>query len=389
LPNREAKVNLTPQQESKLFSAEKESFLELCRKLGCDPAEREAVVLEAMKAELEDVIAGIAEQNPSSAEKVQSDQADLREAISQRNVWKALQLVNHASGEFRIRDLVNSAAYLPINYSYLARLSKILGVTLPKEEPASALRSLLEAVPYMTIFTMRFNAFLEGESQIDALPAICMFEQLNAATKAFGSVLPMAILKLGDAGGVDVRGSGEIESTANDPGFVETCQSCLELLFCSSADAFASSEKFLFHKSSFPSAVLHYHLMVSGALDFVDFHEIGHLLMGHLEIGPCHRVEFEADRFAAIVVAQSFSEIGGTFGWRLTGVALLFALLRVLEVTNGDQPSETHPSALARLNSLRYTLGEDTVSVMTLYYQAFLKACKPALIQNWGWNGDL
>ncbi len=376
-------MNLTPRQQAILVSKEKESFLLLCKQASCDPADRESQVFEGMRAEVQQVVADVAERNPRAAERL------LREyevVMKGDDVWKALGFVNDMTKRIATRDLLQSYSLLPINYEYLERLGARIGVATPREDCPEALESFVEAIPLMTFYTTEFSAFLRGKSQIDSLPCICVFEQLNYAVKCFANVLPTVMMEFDDPAGVDALDTREVLAAASAPSFRRVCEGCLESLFCTSIEVPAPPDRYVLLASDLPNAATLYNLMLSGALDFVLFHEMGHLLMGHLDIGPCHRVEFEADAFAAMVVARSLLDLDQALGWRCNGIALLFALLRILEAARGDRPSKTHPPATRRLKSLSGTLGASNASAMELYYRAFLEACNPTLEKRWGWR---
>ncbi len=140
---------------------------------------------------------------------------------------------------------------------------------------------------------------------------------------------------------------------------------------------------FLSRQSS-PKKLLHL-ATVSGAQDFVYYHELGHLLMGHLAIGQSQRVEFEADQFARLVVGNTHTDNEGAYGWRVVGAAIPLVLLAVLAAKAGNSSgSPTHPASRERVLAFARSFKEPNASLILAYARGIAAACNPAL-ERW-WN---
>ncbi len=192
--------SLTPEQENQRRSIEERSFRSLCKQVGCDPLQRQVELLRLMEKEFR-----------SSENLAPPDQGSplwelnrrLRASFQAGDFWEARRLLVESNRASMAVDLVSVAPKLPINYLYLKTVAGALRVPPPSpRDPASLMRFLL-AVPEVGRFDMRFSAFLEGESLIDTIPAICVYEQLLAVLKGFIDLAVPAIMNHCAPGSVD------------------------------------------------------------------------------------------------------------------------------------------------------------------------------------------
>ncbi|MCK4819867.1 hypothetical protein KA005_29145, partial [bacterium] len=84
--------------------------------------------------------------------------------------------------------------------------------------------------------------------------------------------------------------------------------------------------------------------MNAAASLFVTSHEIGHLLLGHIEKDPNPNLEYEADAFATLIVGMS-RWINKEFA-----IASVFALIDIIEADNPQ--SAFHPNSLKRFGNV-------------------------------------
>jgi hypothetical protein len=115
------------------------------------------------------------------------------------------------------------------------------------------------------------------------------------------------------------------------------------------------------------------------------FHEFGHLLLGHLDIGSGHFVEFQADLFAAIALGALVQKQGNSFSLSMmvAGISLVFTLLKILEKYYAID-SDTHPSATDRINELIDSYNNsDMQGVYRDYLRDFAVAFNPTLKRWW------
>lgn len=301
-----------------------------------------------------------------------------------RDFWEARRLLVESNRASMAADLVDVAPKLPINYTYLKPIAGALRVPAPSpHDPASLMRFLL-AVPELGRFDMRFNAFLEGESLIDAIPAICIYEQLLAVLKGFIDLVVPAIMSRRTSSSVDPARELLAEARGNRWLFRRSCKGVLNSLFCESDHALTFAPWMLLSRQSHSRVLLHL-ATVSGAQDFVYYHELGHLLMGHLAKGPSQRVEFEADQFARLVVGNTHTANEGAYGWRVVGAVIPLVLLAVLDVKAGNfSGSSTHPPSRERVLAFARSFKEPNASLILAYARGIAAVCNPAL-ERW-WN---
>ena len=95
-------------------------------------------------------------------------------------------------------------------------------------------------------------------------------------------------------------------------------------------------------------------LLVFGAIDFVWFHELAHVVLGHTGIER-KRHEIEADNFAINCIVDDCRRRDGSdmlTSFEAAGVCLLLSFFEVLEAMTGYQVSDTHPPPIARRAAL-------------------------------------
>ena len=109
------------------------------------------------------------------------------------------------------------------------------------------------------------------------------------------------------------------------------------------------------NSSQYPPDLIDYlNIVTTSSQIFVRFHEYGHLVQGHLPIGPCHQVEFDADFYATLhllsmgIGSTGVANPGYQSTFALGGVFILFALCLIEVYTDYEQPS-THPPGEQRL----------------------------------------
>ena len=347
---------------------ERASFVRLCRASGTKPEDREKFLLELVHQQARQLIENGAS-NPGS------------QILSMTNYWDVLHLATESDKNQIALEITSVADELPINYPYLEILAKSLGLVPPKPDSKQLLQEFLLAIPQVNLFDLEFNAFVTRDSSIEGVPFICVYEQLLSTAPGLADVVLPALVSFRQDGSADPAPSSTIAHHAHNPDFMEACKSCFQMLFCQSDQAFVSAQVQSWSKSSREDAARH-GFVTLGAADIVWYHEYAHLLLGHLELPPAPRLEFEADNFAFLVLLLQ-QDRGTAQQWMCLGVVLLFFMLVVLDCWRGNAPSTSHPPAIDRLRKfLRIS------DVYSSFAARLAALCNPTLEQSWGFRVD-
>ena len=216
---------LNRRQQAKLRRIEKDSFADLCERLGSDPREREALLLLYMKREAQRIAKNIA---PEIAE-----ESGVNFILAATSYWEAKRDVDERARRSTVESIVNAAPNLAseIDYGYLRNLANRIGLEPPEPHTRGRLRSLLLAIPEIMQFDMKFNAFVEGRSRIGGLPCICAYEQLVGAVTGIAEIVPLMIMVERDDNSVDPAPESHCAEIGRSPDGKRVCNSCFEMVF--------------------------------------------------------------------------------------------------------------------------------------------------------------
>lgn len=244
---------------------------------------------------------------------------------------------------------------LPVDYEYVSNLCTKIGLKHLTEKTSNGIEDFLRVVPTVSLFDLEFNAFVESRTIVDReIPCIAAYLQLLSSCEIFiDTVLPLC-LNIHTKRGSLFKNPQESKEAASNLTVKDLLKRVFALLLART-DSIEYDYKMSLRSN--PMMVIPFQLMSRGAVNFVWYHEFGHLLMGHLKIGPCHDVEFSADLFAWELCKRHYdTELIEGF-WNLLGAIIVLITISCLEEFEGRY-SETHPDAISRIDALLTTLGE-------------------------------
>lgn len=351
-------LQLSTEQVETLRKLETASFNQFCKRAGKDATSYAALVSDVLIDELKTAIHTAGDGIPQSL----SDH--FRNAIQESNMFEKIRIIEDHANATRLSHIIRGAPRQMINYSYLSTLAEALGLPIPSPADDTPLRVLLDALPLRLMWDNNFNAFVKRETLLANIPCICVFHTITSGLKALADLVATAIVEIGDPLPIVIRCS----DIRKEPSFKTDCRNVLQAIFGEGNLLIPLHEKHAYGRRDSMHLYLHTYF-VSGAFDFVWLHEYGHLLLGHLLKGPSHRVEFEADEFAAATmfravetfpkyemaraeepeVVQDLVEFDRTL--YIFGAALALSVLCLFDLFRmGDSP--THPPGKARVHNI-------------------------------------
>lgn len=371
-------LRLTPTQKARLRARELKSFLRACRRQGYDPDERREMLLEFTKADLRRFLDSVRATDEPAAREFEESMRSIFEAD---DYFTASELLFEDQRKALIEDLVITAPRLPINFAYLKELARQIGLREPTPEDPSSLEQFLLSIPTIILFDLEFNAFVNRDTLIDSIPCVSIYDPLLITLDAFSDLILPAIISFHPDGTVDPATPEQVTAYASNPDFQDACSSCLEVIFGQTDRPLTPTYDLLMsHKST--QWHRHQALVLTGAHYFVNYHEYGHLLMGHLAIPPSWRVEYEADYFANTMIARGPQTKPGQ-EWKAIGAILTIVLLAIIEAKY-PVTSNTQPPASLRLKMFIDCWGEPLRTVYRDYARAIALACNETLMTRWG-----
>ncbi|MCJ7761269.1 hypothetical protein MUP59_09055, partial [Candidatus Bathyarchaeota archaeon] len=264
--------------------------MRLCRRVKRDPAEYEQLILTTTKSNLRELIAG-----HKSPELTEWHSRETDELLNAPDFWTFKRIQKERETQDIIRHICKNMQTLPIAYSYMAGLCRQLNISMPRSEDSSSLNSFLDSIPVVILFDLTFNAFVEEKTLVDGvIPCVCMYELLITASDFFIDFTLAAAISF-VSGMARSTEQWRCRELGAQPSFQEELKQCIDLVLGMSVSVDLKYGDLL---RSNPDMLLPFMIMSAGASRFVWYHEYGHLLMGHLNVGACHEVEFAADRFA-------------------------------------------------------------------------------------------
>lgn len=236
---------------------------------------------------------------------------------------------------FTTRSYVTrEAPSLPLNWPYLESIARRYSLPQPTLSQNS-FGNFLNEIPATYLFNYEFNAFLDWTDNT-CPPAIYYY-----------MLLQHTITELSKIAGLKLMVTSNPEAFPRNIPIPDNSvfDSEVERLLSFVLDGRMFSEPFLPSVSVLDPKIF---ISVIGleicALNFVAFHEYGHLLLGHPKRPQTPTLEFEADVFAMQLISKS------GFPNLEHAIVTVLAILNVLEINNGS--SNSHPPTLERLTHL-------------------------------------
>lgn len=369
---------LTPQQQSALQTEERTSFAQLCKKIGVQSHDREAILFDAIVQEYEKQVTYCADRIPEIVASLRDRFGPL---VAKRDFWGLFRESVARYREAVVDDLVGQASSLPINYPYLTRLATQFGFVVPEASNTPGLRELLLSWPWISLFDMNVNAFVQRRRQglLAGVPVLCVYEQFFTSIRAFAEVFTRVVL----ADPITPATLSTVESIADSPAFMRVCADCLSIVLCESPELRLSGEYPALSKWSQYGSSLE-NLVALGGSFFVWFHEYGHVLRGHFDMSPSPELEHEADDFAARALAGSWSSASAPDRFFVDwGVIVAIVIVAIVDATQGRRVAYTHPLAIERMKRTVRTMGGD-YSGLSQLARCLVTACNPTLRHYWG-----
>lgn len=355
-------------REAQAMSAR--SFARSCAEIGVAPEDAAAQRMDQMRQEVDEVLAVCA----AKGEAIPPTILDLQEALNKGDFFRALRQLTIQEKLYLAMDMTKIAHLLPIDFAYLQTLAQRCGLPSLSRDSAYEFAQFILSTPHVDLFDMEFNAFVSKQTVFNGQPYVCVYQQLFAASTAFSNVVLPALFCTNERGEVTVASEQELQRRSVEHGFMDACKIPLQVVFSERQHAQGSCPSFD------PTAGdwFYRHLILSGTVDFVWYHEYGHLLMGHLEREPALDLEFEADAFAARALLATFHEKPEAAHWRVIGAIGTLMILLILERRRLKHGARS--SARARLQRVQ----DHYEGLLTPVAKGIATLCNPSLHGSWG-----
>jgi hypothetical protein len=366
-------LKLTTAQEVKIRWLQEMSFKRYCEVCGYDEHEHAALLFSLLKAKWNRVM-----QNAKVDILAHKEEVPALAILKQQNFLDMRRAEHEDRRLSYAATLANVAHHLPIAYEYTARLCGQLGLAKPTARRPQSIATLVESVPLLSSWELEFNAFMGGDSVIDGLPCICIYEALLSACNVFIDCVAPAAIDFGIKS--RARSMSDCRALGCQSTFIERLHTCLRLLLGESNYSFGAEAEL---DSKTNNTIL---AMTEGSVQAVWFHEFGHLLLGHLEQPESHKIEFEADKFALKVMAADGQNSPFLIWLGLGGITSL-VLIHVIETIKCADEGRSHPSGRRRIEAAVDFWEEANPSLARAgrsYLQSLAAVCDPTLQQHWG-----
>ena len=346
----------------KLLEISQKSFAAYCSRTRCSPDKRLKELLLISKQKLLIVLNGI-----NLQEIPDIDFRNKASRILETNDFFELRSIEFESRrDDYCQKLKQFVPELPIDYGYIKNLSNELGIIKTSRKEYDLVVNLVSAVPIVPVWEMKFKArmvLFKPKKQLLNPLYIRIDELLLSACDSFlHTVVPLALF------------SSESNETESSEKFMSELYNCFELILGQSR---------MFKGSSPATSKIKYTIlkMVEGALQAVWFHELGHLLQGHLIEPSSHKIEYDADSFAFKILSREEQNMTLDILSILGGLTP-FIIMDIIQLVNESVPSDTHPSAKERISHiLKIIQVENPLAFKPSlkYLQSVAKVCNPTL----------
>jgi hypothetical protein len=381
--NQTRNIMLEEKTRNWIQSRHTESFNNFCKLFGISPENHQKYLLEGAKSELLHFYKQIGRANNSNV----NDLIGEDPLLAAKSWFEFKETQSNIELDGIVSRIVELSDSLPIEHSYLSNISYGYGAPNYREGDKQSLLRLLRKVPHVSLYGLDFNAFVDNTIE-NNIPFVGIYEQLITLSKLFiDLVIPIAMSDDG-RGKIAPTTTSECLRRGSSTKFMESLKSCLDA--ARGNVPFAVYNEDILLSQSNPNMHLSFSFMVTGGLDWVRFHEYGHLLRGHLQQRQSHQLEYEADEFGFILIASESSQLLGIDGKKdilwlyVVGCFLVLLLLACMESIDDEKPSPTHPLAKQRIIKLLTLV--DKASALTLLdiIRSVNNACNPTLKKYWG-----
>jgi hypothetical protein len=348
------------------------SFERFCKKLGVSPQEKMTEYLRNMKEEnlkCKNEFKSLGKEVPV--------RADLEDALARDDYWGAIHALTDEDKIDCVTSIASNAGPGWYNYPYLERLARQQNLPAPKQDTSINsflnLMQLMLWVPHINLFEMEVNAFFFYNDSDTGIPFLCVYEHLITTIVGFSQIVFPAIFNTQEDGSLELASPEIIQRRAQDIEFMRACRSVLDIIFCKAAEATVE-------RRSFGHTADNWYYITTASTSaqlFVWYHEYGHFLRGHADIGPCHRAEYEADEFATHMLFKEGKVDPNLIQWKCIGIAIVFSILIILNKHRGTSVSDSHPTPSERVERLstkwRTPIFHDVVERLALAIEPTLK----------------
>jgi hypothetical protein len=346
---------LNIKQQNELERQELESFKRLCDLTAISVEKRERIMINGIRDHLNNLYARILSYDKDKAELFLRQ---YKYIIEGNDLWRAL------------RDDVSET-----RLSVIEELNLYISSTKTLEEDKLKIKEYLESIPTLLSFDLKFNGFIKVNKKLNNLAFVCVYQHLYKCLEVFiDNVALMACVEI-NSNVFDFAKDIPTNSVDFDKKVEQNLKNSFDMLFGINADAEMYETKTLTFSQRYPDL---FNSTIILSERFVWYHEYGHLLLGHLRIGACHKIEFEADEFAFSVINKVTKESNNNqiVGWTIRGIILLFVLFEIIEKYHNINDSYSHPTSRERLNTIFKYIDKGTPDI---YLNNVVKICNPIL----------
>ncbi|HST21836.1 MAG TPA: hypothetical protein VLR90_11995 [Blastocatellia bacterium] len=282
--------------------------------------------------------------------------------------WSNLHYWTELAYKADIIFLLRLGDRIPVNEAYVFQLLNAYGLPISRSKSENV-RMVLENTPALIQFDLECNAYVEIGEGLNESPIICIYPHFLDSLNYLSDMLLHSVLTLGKGGTFEFREEEYISQVSSSNMLhLISCVSILQrLIGVSRTSRTISSCAF---SVNHPQRFAEISLVRDGAKGLIKFHEIGHLLLGHLEQPPSPSLELAADSFAAVTLILG-AETEEQRNYYYLGMAILFSVLEILEDMFGYN-SITHPSAQERIKNLVEQLKLPVLNQLIGYFRLAL-----------------
>ncbi len=374
-------LSLTAHQKQRIRTLHDDSFQAYCATCGYEPDEHAELLLGMAKAKFEYILDGI-------------DIKDIPTNLGSRLI-SAIVKMRAATDFFEFRNVEHEerrqyicaaitrlVPRLPIAYDYAARLCKDIGLVQPSLAKPASIAQLIESVPIISNWDFEFNAFVTGASLIDEIPCICVYETLLSTCAAFlHCIVPFVLDFKEKAKLADIK---DAEAMGKQPDFINELHDCITMAM--GKTNFVKQGAVETEKNTYSTV----HVMVEASVQFVWYHEFGHLLQGHLAQPQSNQLEFDADSFAFRIIAHEPKDQSLDI-WFALGSLMPLVIIDILETVSQLHEAQSHPAAKLRIERGVHAFKTDNpraVRPALGYLRSLAAVCNPTLKSHWGVSLD-
>lgn len=271
---------------------------------------------------------------------------------NKNNYWKLSRTLIWRGHIISMASFALTINKIEFDTSNLFHLASFYNIKINNLSDYENIYSLLLKIPIINIYENRFATYINKSSVLGELPSISIYQQLNEGLDAYVDIMLASIDKKNSRNGFDLYLTREINQLL---AMKEFRYSLFMILHCLTGNL-AVMKTNRAQKASFaywyPEAEIELHLTKVASKDFVLYHELGHLVLGHLNKTYNRTFEFEADEFAFRTLENTFSTEPTLFLWNLKGIFITLSALEIIEGIKGTNQNQ-FPSAMERMNNLK------------------------------------